>query len=422
MMFSKILYILEDIKATSSTNEKMKIIAHNADNSGFVRVVYYALDPYKTFKLTKVLDVEPMNDVFVDDLIFSQLDKFTKVSGVSKEAKINFSALVAGAGMHAVEVVNRILAKDLKCGASTTLFRKAHKVFEKIPHHQPMKGIDNVEKYMRWYVPEELCWSYKLDGTRCAMIVQNGQVLHLSSNGLEIPNFKVFDNYLLEICNKLPDVSKVMFDGEVINASGDFQKHMGQFRRIKEMDNSSFRFLVFDIIIDDNTDLPFSTRYNMLSSERLLGIPAWIRGKTDNPVSYVPHKSLNNANPILLAQKAENAGLEGIMLKTWDFKYVDRRSNNWCKVKNFKSADLKVVGHFEGEGRLAGTLGGLLVDYNGVQVRVGSGYTDTERTAFWNDGKLNLPEVVEVKYQEVTKDGSLRFPVFMRIREDKIER
>ena len=56
---------------------------------------------------------------------------------------------------------------------------------------------------------------------------------------------------------------------------------------------------------------------------------------------------------------------------------------------------------------------------NGGEVHVGSGFTDIEREELWNRQSELTGRMIEVKYQEKTQDGSLRFPVFMRFRPDK---
>ena len=74
--------------------------------------------------------------------------------------------------------------------------------------------------------------------------------------------------------------------------------------------------------------------------------------------------------------------------------------------------DLVVVGVQEGEGAFAELMGALVCDYNGVQVKVGTGFTVEERYEYFK----NPPKMIEVDYQEITKDGSLRFPVFVKDR------
>ena len=87
------------------------------------------------------------------------------------------------------------------------------------------------------------------------------------------------------------------------------------------------------------------------------------------------------------------------------------------KVKKFNSLDLEVVDIEEGSGRLSGTLGAIKVRYkDGNIVKVGSGFSDEERTKYWSTPALILHKIVEVKYFEesTNADGtfSLRFPTW----------
>jgi DNA ligase-1 len=88
--------------------------------------------------------------------------------------------------------------------------------------------------------------------------------------------------------------------------------------------------------------------------------------------------------------------------------------------------DLQIIGFEEGTGRLAGTLGAILVRYkNGNTVKVGSGFTDWLRTEIWNNRSKYLDVICEIQYFEETtnQDGgeSLRFPIFKDFRYDKVE-
>ncbi|MER9496402.1 hypothetical protein NKI86_32140, partial [Mesorhizobium sp. M0320] len=87
--------------------------------------------------------------------------------------------------------------------------------------------------------------------------------------------------------------------------------------------------------------------------------------------------------------------------------------------------------------KLEGGFGGYLVDRKGVEVRVGGGFSDPLREEcleacqkattgqelvvergvkkrYFEGGRL-----VEVEFHEVTPDGSLRHPRFIRFRDDK---
>ena len=64
-------------------------------------------------------------------------------------------------------------------------------------------------------------------------------------------------------------------------------------------------------------------------------------------------------------------------------------------------------------------LGSILVDCNGVEVNVGSGFKDDQRTEIWANRDSYLGMTAECRYQEMTEDGSLRFPTFVYWRLDK---
>ena len=112
------------------------------------------------------------------------------------------------------------------------------------------------------------------------------------------------------------------------------------------------------------------------------------------------------------------------LIANLDVPYRRTRHNGILKVKEFYTMDLPIVGCNEGTGRLAGTLGALVLDFKGHEVKVGSGFSDEQRTEFWHNRDNLIGVLCEVKYKEVSYDkstgaDSLQFPVFVRIRNDK---
>lgn len=80
----------------------------------------------------------------------------------------------------------------------------------------------------------------------------------------------------------------------------------------------------------------------------------------------------------------------------------------------------------EGEGRLSGTLGGIYVNYKNSKVGVGTGFNDEQREYYWSNQDEIVGKIVEIKYFDEStnqKDDSisLRFPVFISVREEKSE-
>ena len=100
--------------------------------------------------------------------------------------------------------------------------------------------------------------------------------------------------------------------------------------------------------------------------------------------------------------------------------YVVKLSNllGWQKWKPVKTVDLIVCGVTEGQGKYTGKIGALRVrTAEGHEVAQISGMTDLQRDYFTAISPIG--RVVEVQYQEVGSKGRLRFPQFIRTRDDK---
>lgn len=304
-----------------------------------------------------------------------------------------------------IEVVNRILAKDLRCGAAIKLFKK---YIPDLPIHEVGLCIDDIDKYWKYTKGQTRIWQIKLDGVRNWAVVEEQTVRYVSRNGKEFPNFSVFDKELVELAEILVRDHgysyPIIFDGEVISVEKDFQKQMTQVRRIKQADPSCFRFVIFDLVKSGMYGDRFG---DVILAETDLQ-PRLI--STISSVEFTKREEIDDA-----LEKVTKDGEEGLILKTWEHSYEYKRTPFWCKVKKFYTEDLPVLAWEYGTGKNSDKLGYMICDFNGVEVHVGSGFSDQERRDFMTD----TPKMIEVKYQEITKDGSMRFPTFVRVRDDK---
>jgi DNA ligase-1 len=66
----------------------------------------------------------------------------------------------------------------------------------------------------------------------------------------------------------------------------------------------------------------------------------------------------------------------------------------------------------------AGTLGALVVRWKDIEFSIGSGFNDDARLWIWNNRDTLLGKPVTFKYQELSKYGVPRFPVFKAVRMD----
>lgn len=90
------------------------------------------------------------------------------------------------------------------------------------------------------------------------------------------------------------------------------------------------------------------------------------------------------------------------LIANLDVPYRRTRHNGILKVKEFYTMDLPILGCNEGTGRLAGTLGALVLDFKGNEVKVGSGFSDEQRAEFWHGRDDLIGVLCEVKYKEVS--------------------
>lgn len=333
-----------------------------------------------------------------------------------------------------------VIRRDLRAGISD---KTINKICKKTEYEIPTFGCQlatNSEGRPEMKGTKRL--EPKLDGVRVLMMVISndfGEVVTtcFSRNGKVFENFNHIEKQVSDNFMKLVRASKeaqqlsygFVFDGEVIGNS--FQELMRQARRKENVQAEDSVFNVFDIIpLNDfrrgywNAQL--HKRINTLESMRSV--------IDDMPnVELLPHIMVDLDTAAgrdqlnRYAKDQVNAGFEGIMIKDVDAPYECKRNTFWMKWKPTITVDLTVVGLEEGTGRNSGRLGALVCegmdDGKFIQVNVGSGYSDEDRDSYWKDSNLIVGRTAEILCDVITQnqDGtySLRFPRFVRFRDDK---
>jgi bifunctional non-homologous end joining protein LigD len=280
----------------------------------------------------------------------------------------------------------------------------------------------------------------KLDGYRMRAVKENGQARLITRNGND---YSAAFPELIRPIAALP-YANVLMDGElvILDDAGrpSFQRLQNRARigRAPDIRHASVEspgtLYLFDLMALEGFDLrslPLVKRKALL--RRVL--------PEAGPLKYSEHFEKEGE---ALYDQAVGMGLEGIVAKQADSPYKSGRSDLWLKVRADKTDDFVVVGFTEPRGsrggfgalHLGGYRDGKLV-YAG---RAGSGFSAkqlkevsgrleelaTDRPAFEGpvpaekESRWVKPELVaEVRYKEVTDDGLLRQPVFLRFRDDK---
>lgn len=416
---------IDQIACFSARTDKEATINRYRNDDLFRKCAYYALNPFLRFNISDV-KFNPNPEKYPEykniESIFNMLDYLAAKRGATDQEK-EFLEIISSIDQYTLEIVRRIISKDLACGANIKTFRK---FFPEIPIHEVMLCIKEPEDYIKHVkgnISGTSCYSAKKDGVRTWAVYdpKNSSARYLSRSGKEFPNFDIPFNHdiakLSTLLNdKYPDVfkdKKFIYDGEVdAGQNKSFQKLMTQVRKIEGVDPRIFTFHIFDIVVEG---LSFVKRYEMLyetvrtagfSKIKLLEhyqVPEWVKTSKDL---------------LALAQPLIDQGEEGIIVKLNSSPYEFKRSKHWLKIKRFHTIDVEITGWEYGTGKNSTVVGRLNCRLsNGITFNVGSGFTDDQRVEFME----NTPSIVEVAYQELTKDGKPRFVTFVRVRDDKTE-
>lgn len=277
-------------------------------------------------------------------------------------------------------------------------------------------------------------WLYEIkwDGYRALSSLNGKKVEIISRNDLP------FNKKFPEIADALSQLNmKALFDGEIValDAKGhsDFQQLQNFAQKGKPV---QLVYYVFDLLWYDGHDLrnlPLVERKNILQG---------ILPKKMDSIRYSDHV---RGDGTAFFRASTDAGLEGIMAKRMDSRYVSNiRSQNWLKIKNNQRLEAVICGYTKPRNSRKHFGALVLGRYEGSRLKyighTGSGFNEkkldelykmfgrlaTDKCPFTPVPKTNMPVtwlvpelVCEVKFSEMTDEGIMRQPIFLGLREDK---
>jgi DNA ligase-1 len=411
----KVAEILNQIEQAQGTNAKLAILQTHKNNDTLKRVLEYGLDSFKQFNVVKVPKVErKLWDVLGAKTDDEQWHKFFVIADQCASREITGNKAIYA--MHSIfslsedgaeKWMRKILQKNFKIGAN---LKTIGKVFPGIVKTFEVQLAEKWNEKSFESLPLKIRIEPKLDGIRLVSIVKEGACEMFSRGG------KVITNFDSTIGNELRSLPDGVYDGEVMD--DDFTSLMRQVHRKEDANVSKSYLALFDFIPLEE----WSSRDSKISlSERRMRLEAHVQGKSFQYIRLVEHLEIDRGREVLdlYHKKYVDLGFEGAMVKNPKLPYCFGRSDAVIKVKSFDEADLKVTGFKEGTGKHEGILGAILVDHNGIEVKVGSGFDEETRAEVWANKDKYLGMIAEVRYQEITPDGSLRFPTFVCWRLDK---
>ena len=417
----KIIEIFKRIQETSSINDKKAIITANKDNELFKKCLKFLLDSNITTGIAEKkydsLTVGDSDWIHVDiNKEFCELLNYIKKHNTGRDEDIiQVQAWCYSMDDEVKDFVKGMVTKSIKLGADKKVINAC--IPNLIPTFDVQLGT-SIEK-VKLSGNEKIFISRKLNGTRCAFV---GDRCMTRQN----KEYKGLDHIVADL-QKL--VGKDTFvDGELLyknkeglSDSEAFQKGTGI--AMSKGDKSDLKLVIFDMFpLDEFWSGKSKESYSNRKKQIVeLGEKIKILGTDNLEIVQMCYEGYDHSEIWKWLDYAEQHDWEGIILNL-DTPYECKRTKNLIKVKKFYTYDLEVVGIEEGTGRNKGTLGALVVKYKNNTVNVGSGFTDEERSYYWNNQDEIIGRVIEVKYKEITTDKktgleSLQFPVYIGLRE-----
>ena len=417
-MLEKLQKFVDEMKSTSSLNEKKVIIDSIKNNKFITSSLNYTYDPYKKYYVTSktckknsgLFKYNLYNDLFnlLDDLsnrVITGHDSIAAVNGfITTNPKYE-------------DLIFSIIDRNLEIRASDSVINKV------IPNLIPTFDVALATKYEPKFCDfENEVWlgSRKLDGVRCLIRKEGNKVNAYSRQGNEFTTLqKVID-----------DVSKIrgnfVLDGEIClmdeNDNEDFQGIMKQIKR-KDHTIKNPKYIIFDYLTLEEFDTKES---NTKLSDRLIRLPL----HQYDTLSILEQINIDNEQQLSeMIADADANGYEGVMLRK-DVGYEGKRSKNLLKCKKFFDAEYKVLdiefdSHRvirEGKEIVIPMLANVWIEHKGYRVAVGSGWNQEQRIRYQANPEQLLGKTITVQYFEETKNQeggiSLRFPTVKHVYEN----
>lgn len=402
---------LEEIEQAKGSKAKKEILAQTCLVPEYKEVIGMSLDPRFPMYLgreAKFESVDPDIDGHYEprNLIILMTNLNSELVGRGSPAHEAVNHTIGGCEDQelAKKWIPRLFTKDLQIGVSWETYTKATDTRKfAVMLAKPLRNIKKLEdKYIfPVYVQP------KLDGYRGISNTEGEHELR-SRNGKEYENFPTIVEALKEVCPEY-----MLLDGEVM--SDDFQSMQKTAFRQDGETVGDVKFHVFDCITREeweNREGQFSFTERQDSLVNLVGHHPLIK-----IVETVECNSWEEVYEI--HDRYMKEGYEGTMVRA-DKPYQFKRTDFLSKIKEMHTMDCEVIGVEEGRNSLRGKMGHIIVKQeNGKECGVGSGFTLEKRQHVWDHEDLYVGRIAEIKYQELTDAGIMRFPTFVRWRDDK---
>lgn len=441
---------IEDIANTRGANAKKDLLAGYLNEEPLLfRVFMLAYNPYIKFFTKKPPAVrtpkgEGFDELYQLDEALSLLQNHIASREITgNDAKGYLEDLFNWTSEEDQAVLRRVILHNLKCGISRNSFNtvcdrlgKAHK---KIPAFSVLLAKAYTPSALHGLTKPYIA-QLKSDGARAAAQVIDGNVRYYTREGNEyLMNVPHIDAVLRDIADHFG--GDVVVDGELIQVDEggvcNRQKSNGIANRaiagtISDEQCRKMRFYIWDVISTEEfeaekSDVPYHARLQ----DRLKAVPG-LEGMSiafGSSVEISPTWFLDTEEEVeSLAELLIDDGEEGLVVKSYDLMWANKRTDQMLKLKDEKECDLIVTGwtHGDKDKGFAEGIGTLQCESScgNLKVSVYSGLSNAQRGyvsdgngGFVFDPSYDLDqftgEIVKVTYNtKIQREGETTWSLF----------
>lgn len=443
---------LEQLKNTTSTNEKVKILQDLKEKDVEIAKDFFekALSPKYQYGLKQFPDYVISKEPDRPDMYHFVECAYTRLLEDKTDLKAFIASVLETLTKDEYELFRKICMKDPECGVSGALVNRVWSGLIDTGIYL-CKAVAYSDKAMQ-NITYPCYVQKKEDGARClAFIKLDGTVNLFSANGKPYTGLNYLENALSDTVKELANNDTrfldcdFVLDGELVVMSsimrgtvlprkagnGILNKSIRGTISQKEADN--VHFVMWDLIpIDEyygtaSKRRPYLNRLDLLHKFNDV-IPAHFA----KPFGVVFGHLANSKEEVIDEFKKQLAnGNEGIIVKNINFPWQGKRIKDCVKMKLDFVVTLQVKKMVPGgKGtKYENCLGALYCESSegDIQVSVGSGFSDEFRKQFYEEYKNKEIEnlFIDVRSNGIIQAGdetrSLFLPRFVEIRTDKDE-
>jgi len=428
----------------------MVILSHHVNNPILKEVLYLAKSKRVKFYIKQIPEYSSNNINPSYSLVeaLQMLSELRERRVTGNDATLFLISLLSKMHSDDSDVIERIIAKDLRIGMGTS---NINKVFKKLIEKTPYMGATSFspDKAKKLFEKGKRAISQvKMDGRYCNAIVEDGEVELESRSGEpnifpegikfleEIKSFptRVYNGELTidgvsrhvsnGMIQSIIDISKKINDRTPEQTQSKKDNFLSEHNLTFEDAANRITYTVWDsITISEYHDNKSTTEYY----SRLLSLRHIIEDTKSVQVRLIETRFVNSYEEAFQHfQEMLNRGEEGTVLKSLDGQWKDGKPKWQVKMKLEMDIDLVIVGFNYGTGKNVNVISSLTCETsNGFLKTKPTGINEKTMKYITENQDTLMGTIIECKCSGLSFDSegnySVLHPVFKNFRDDKTE-